>query len=287
MSKTTKPLGLGKGLSAIFDTETSHTARTTITHSFEIALNKINPNQEQPRTIFDEESIEELAQSIKRLGVIQPITVREIEDGRYQIISGERRYRASKKAGLSKIPAYVRKVNDSDLLEMALVENIQREELGALEIAFTLKRLVEELGLTQENLSQSIGKRRSTVANYLRLLTLSPLVQQALRDNLITMGHAKVIAGYQSEQEQEELLALIIAKQLSVRGAEEIVAAKRNKKSVAPLAQKRDFSNFASPLEEIFGKRNIKIEGKKKGGKISINFASDLELSQIVERLKS
>lgn len=287
MSKTTKPLGLGKGLSAIFDTETTNTVRTTITHSFEISLNKINPNEEQPRTIFDEESIEELASSIKRLGVIQPITVREIDGGRYQIISGERRYRASKKAGLSKIPAYVRKVNDSDLLEMALVENIQREELGALEIAFTLKRLVEELGLTQENLSLSIGKRRSTVANYLRLLTLSPLVQQALKDNQITMGHAKVIAGYQIDKDQEELLEVIIAKKLSVRAAEEIVTARKSKKVATPLAQKRDFSNFSSPLEEIFGKKNIKIEGRKKGGKISINFASDLELSQIVERLKN
>ncbi len=286
MSKTTKPLGLGKGLSAIFDTENLNT-RAAITHSYEIDINKVAPNEGQPRTKFDDEAIEELAESIKRLGVIQPITVRQTEDGKFQIISGERRYRASLKAGLKNIPAYVRIVNDAELLEMALVENIQREELGALEIAFTLQRLIEELGLTQEALSQSVGKRRSTVANYLRLLSLSPAVQQALQNEAISMGHAKVIAGFENEEQQEELLGKIVAKKLSVHAAEEMVTAEKLAKRVKKVVQKSDYSSFAEPLEQVFGKRNVKIESKAKGGKISINFASDIELSQIVERLKN
>lgn len=286
MSKTTKPLGLGKGLSAIFETETQN-SRASITHSYEIDIDRIKPNKGQPRTKFDDAAIQELAVSIGRLGVIQPLTVRETERGQYQIISGERRYRASLKAGLKQVPAYVRSVNDAELLEMALVENIQREELGALEIAFTLKRLIEELGLTQEALSLSVGKRRSTVANYLRLLSLSPAIQQSLQSQTITMGHAKVIAGFETPEEQEEMLTKIVSKKLSVRATEELVIVSNLTKKTKKVVRKVDYSTFAAPLEQVFGKRNVKIESKAKGGKISINFASDIELSQIVERLKS
>ncbi len=278
-----KPLGLGKGLSAIFETETQNIEIATV-HSWEIELSKIKPNESQPRTLFDDEAIAELAGSIKRLGVIQPITVREV-GSHYEIISGERRYRASKEAGLTTIPAYVRKVDDAKLLEMALVENIQREELGALEIALTLQRLTEELGVTQEALALSIGKRRSTVANYLRLLSLCPAVQEALRSEKISMGHAKVIASLESEEEQEKFLLKIILGKLSVRAAEDLLTKvatpKKTKKVVGT-----DYSNFYDELAQVFGEKNVKIEGAARGnGKISIKFASAIELSQIVKRL--
>ncbi len=287
MSKTT---GLGKGLSAIFETET-HNISNAITTSYEIDIDKVIPNKGQPRTIFDDEAIEELAQSIERLGVIQPITVRELKDGRYEIISGERRYRASKRAGLRTIPAYIRVADDAQLLEMALVENVQREELGALEIAMTLERLTEELGITQEKLGQSIGKRRSTVSNYLRLLTLSPVVQDALRNEVISMGHAKVLVSLNGEQkEQEELLNAIVSKGMSVRATEEFLAkSKESKKgSVKRPKVEADYTKYSTPLEQLFGKQSVKIEGNSKGsGKIVISFSSEVELSQIVAQLSN
>ncbi len=282
MSKT---LGLGKGLSAIFETETQN-INGAITHSSELELAKIRANASQPRTNFDSEALEELAASIKRLGVIQPITVRELDGDNFEIISGERRYRAAILAGISKIPAYIRTANDSEILEMALVENVQREELDPIEIALTIRRLIDELGVTQQELAHSIGKRRSTVANYLRLLTLSPAVQRALAQRLISMGHAKVIASLEGDEAQEELLAKVIKGELSVRATETLLKGQGARVAVA----KRDageFAHFSQPLEEIFGKRNIKIESKKKGGRLSISFASALELSQIVERLKN
>lgn len=280
-----KSTGLGKGLSAIFETETAN-SRTTITSSNDIDIELVAPNAGQPRTQFDQTALEELASSIKRLGVIQPITVRAIDGGKYQIISGERRYRASIKAGLKTIPAYIRTVGDTELLEMALVENVQREDLGALEIAFALRRLTEELGLTQEALSMSVGRRRSTVANYLRLLTLSPAVQQALGEEKITLGHAKVIAGYSNAEDQDALLAKIIKGKLSVRAIEDLVSTEKTAKKSKKKPVQTDFSRFSSPLEDVFGKNNVKIEARKQGGRITINFASDIELSQIVERLK-
>lgn len=280
-----KPKGLGKGLSAIFETE-SQNSLSVYTHSNQIDISLIVANQKQPRTKFDQAAIEELAQSIERLGVIQPITVREIDGGRYEIISGERRFRASQMAGLTTIAAYVRTADDRELLEMALVENIQREELGALEIAIALNRLTQELGLTQQELSKSVGQRRSTVANFLRLLTLSPSVQQALRDQQITMGHAKVIAGFDDFGQQEALLKRIIGGNLSVRGAEDMAAKHQNVKKAIKNEAKSDFSRFCLPLEQVFGKNNVKIEAKTKGGRITITFASQIELSQIVERLK-
>lgn len=283
MATIKKPLGLGKGLSAIFETETQNIQTATV-YSYELELKKIKANAEQPRREFDSEALEELSQSIKRLGVIQPITVREVEGGGYEIISGERRYRASKLAGLTTIPAYVRTVDDTKLLEMALVENVQREELGALEIALTLRRLTEELGVTQEALAESIGKRRSTVANYLRLLTLCPAVQEALRSEVISMGHAKVIASIEGDEAQETLLQKIISGSLSVRATEELLTKDKKAKKTT---QKGDYSALTEELAQVFGKKSVKIEGTTKGtGKISIKFASQLELSQIINRLK-
>ncbi len=295
MSKAKKPLGLGKGLSAIFETEDNNVT-TAITTSFEIPIKEIKPNKEQPRTVFDQQAIDELSSSIKRLGVIQPITVRAEEDGSYKIISGERRYRASVKAGLEKIPAYVRTADDAELLEMALVENIQREELGAIEIALTLERLIKELNVTQDALSKSVGKRRSTIANYLRLLTLSPAVQDALQNNVISMGHAKVIASVEGVEAQEGLLLEITRGGLSVRAAEQLLSsvkpAKTNAKpkSTSPATEELDSKllNTIEPLEQIFGKKNVRVQGRSNGGgQISISFASSLELKQIVEKLKN
>ncbi len=282
MSKT---LGLGKGLSAIFETETQN-INSAITTSSEIEIQKIVANRNQPRKEFDSEALQELSNSIKRLGIIQPITVRKIGGEKYEIISGERRYRAAKMAGISAIPAYIRTADDSEVLEMALVENIQREELDPIEIALTTRRLIDELGLTQEQLAESIGKRRSTVANYLRLLTLSPAVQSALKSSKISMGHAKVIASVEGDEAQELLLTKVVEGELSVRATEALLKDQplpKPKQAKGPS----EFAHYAEPLEQIFGKRNIKIESKKKGGRLSISFASALELSQIVERLKN
>ncbi|MFI3298908.1 MAG: ParB/RepB/Spo0J family partition protein [Rikenellaceae bacterium] len=286
MSKSIKPLGLGKGLSAIFETELQNTPAAVATTSFEVELSKIHPNEGQPRTNFDKEALEELASSIKRLGVIQPITVRETSEDSYEIVSGERRYRASKMAGLSTIPAYVRRVEDSELLEMALVENVQREELGVMEIALTIKRLIEELGITQQALGESIGKRRSTVANYLRLLSLSPMVQSALRDEVITMGHAKVLASLAEEDSQESMLAVIIAKGLSVRATEELLTQKSKPKANKTTSE-FVYVEHRKRLEEIYGAKRIKLqESGKGGGKVVISFKSEAELEEILNSMK-
>ncbi len=285
MSKTVKPLGLGKGLSAIFESQSKNDDPRIATSVYEVEISKISPNKSQPRTIFDAEAISELADSIRRLGVIQPITVRAIGGGDFEIISGERRYRASKEAGLDTIPAYVRSVDDAELLEMALVENVQREELGAMEIALTIKRLIEELGITQKALGESIGKRRSTVSNYLRLLSLSPKVQSALRDEQITMGHAKVVASVEEETAQEKFLDTIIEKKLSVRAAEELLA-NRAKTKVGRVAPANRYTEQKQQLEQSLGKRRVKVQEKGDGGgKVVISFKSQEELEALVGKL--
>ncbi|MDR2886241.1 MAG: ParB/RepB/Spo0J family partition protein, partial [Rikenellaceae bacterium] len=192
--------GLGRGLGVIFDTEKVASAAASASlsmHAVELSL--IKPNPKQPRTSFDEDALEELADSIKTLGVIQPVTLKDEGDGTYTIISGERRCRASQLAGMTTVPAYIREVTDQNLHEMALVENIQREDLNALEVAMSLQRLMDECGLTQDALSERVGKKRSTVANYMRLLKLPMEVQAALGAELISMGHAKAIASLPTE----------------------------------------------------------------------------------------
>lgn len=280
-----KPKGLGKGLSAIFETEQHNVAGVEIaTGSLEIDIKLIDPNPDQPRTTFDAEALGELAESISRLGVIQPITVRRVDD-RYQIISGERRYRASQMAGLISIPSYVRMVGDAELLEMALVENVQREELGAMEIALTLKRLTDELGLTQQALSKSVGQRRSTVANYLRLLTLSPSVQKALYEDIITMGHAKALAAVEDEARQQMLLEKIVKSALSVRATEELIAQDKLPRMTRKV-EKRDFSQFADRLGNIFGAKCVKIDASAKGsGSVTLKFKNEAELRSIIEKI--
>ncbi|WP_418561304.1 ParB/RepB/Spo0J family partition protein, partial [Rikenella microfusus] len=225
-----KTTGLGKGLGAIFEIEELNIPKQTAASRrdntvADIELARIVPNPGQPRTLFDEEALEELAQSISRLGVIQPITVKRIEnpekDGaEYMIISGERRFRASQIAGLDTIPAYVREANDQTLLEMALVENIQREDLGAIEVALSLQRLIDECSLTQEILAERVGKKRSTIANYIRLLKLPAQIQSALNNDMISMGHARALLGLPGERQQLAMLAKIVKGHLSVRQTE-------------------------------------------------------------------
>lgn len=218
-----KQKGLGRGLDAIFGSEHLDARLKPMTEMAEISVSAIFPNPTQPRTEFDEEALEELADSIRTLGVIQPITVKRTDDGRYLIISGERRWRAARKAGLESLPAYIREVDDENLHAMALVENIQREDLNAIEIALGMQRLIDECNLTQEALSERSAKR-STVSNYMRLLKLPNEVQLALKEGLISMGHAKAIAGA-PEELQLRLLKKCIRKGLSVRQIEELVRA--------------------------------------------------------------
>ena len=222
--------GLGRGLGALISDVNSiqqsavkpaaQQARPLVSTS-EIEISRIEPNPYQPRTEFNQEALEELAASIKLLGLIQPITVRPIENGRYQIISGERRYRASQIAGLEKIPAYVRKTDDQGMLEMAIVENIQREDLDSIEVALSFQRLIEECNLTQEAMAERVGKKRATVTNYLRLLKLPAEIQFAIRAKKISMGHAKALLSLESDKEQLKFANQIIEQDLSVRQIEQ------------------------------------------------------------------
>lgn len=305
-----KTTGLGKGLGAIFEIEelnipkqTSASRRDNTVADIELA--RIVPNPGQPRTLFDEEALEELAQSISRLGVIQPITVKRIEnpekDGaEYMIISGERRFRASQIAGLDTIPAYVREANDQTLLEMALVENIQREDLGAIEVALSLQRLIDECSLTQEILAERVGKKRSTIANYIRLLKLPAQIQSALNNDMISMGHARALLGLPSERQQLAMLAKIVKGHLSVRQTELAVqqALAPSKGAAGTVKDNTEYpvcySQLVERLEPLVGSR-ISIKRKavtgKNGktafqGKIVIDFESDEQVKEILGRLE-
>jgi len=215
-----KKMALGKGLGALIKQSETEISERQAYSTDKIEIEKIEANPYQPRTNFDRESLEELAASIKLLGIIQPITVREIDDGKYQIISGERRYRASQMAGLGEIPAYIRHADDNNMLEMALVENIQREDLDAIEIAISYQRLIDECNLTQENLSERVGKKRSTIANYLRLLKLPAEIQLGLKQKQISMGHARALVNIEENDHQLQLFHQIIENELSVRQVE-------------------------------------------------------------------
>lgn len=284
-----KTTGLGKGLNAIFEIEDhNNPAAHAAVGITEIELSKIKANPNQPRTLFDQESLEELSESIKRLGVIQPITLKESGQGEYMIISGERRYRASLMAGKSSIAAYVRDAEREQVMEMALVENIQREDLNAMDIAIAMERLIQECNLTQESLSERVGKKRSTVANYMRLLKLAPEVQLAIRGELISMGHARALAGVEGVEKQLSLLDRIIRSGLSVRQAEEIVALAAKPKTTKDKTDKpypHYYSTLVEGLEKIVGP-NISIKRNEKGkGQIVIRFSSEKEIQRIIENL--
>ena len=278
--------GLGKGLSALFG-ENIEVKAKPMAEMVEIALSDIIPNPTQPRTEFDEEALEELADSIRQLGLIQPITVKR-EGEKYIIISGERRWRASEKAGLKRIPAYIREVDDTTLHAMALVENIQREDLNAIEISLGMQRLVEECGLTQEALAERLGKKRSTVANYLRLLNLPEEIQFAIKGGIISMGHAKALVAVDSKSKQLSLLKRCIKNNLSVRQLEELVRlsseAKPKAAAVVDDEYPESYGRLVELLEKFFS-QDISIKRTKNGGgKIVIDFASDGDIDKFIKK---
>lgn len=292
-----KKRAMGRGLGAILSAESKSSinsatdtgAEKLVGNMVEVALEDIYPNATQPRTYFDENALQELAQSIKNLGVIQPITLRKDGD-KFEIISGERRYRASKIAGLTSIPAYIRLVNDQELLEMALVENIQREDLDAIEVALTYQRLLDEIGLTQENLSQRVGKERSTITNSIRLLRLNPDVQNAIRSGGISAGHGRAIISLDNENLQQVLFKKIITEGLNVRQAEKVASQLKNpeKKSEKPADKSvKELPNHLRKVQKSLADVldvgvEIKSSGKGKKGKIILDFNNEEELSKIL-----
>lgn len=291
MTKNDKPLGRGLGaLLGGTEIPTSSGNRLASGNNSFIRLDSIEANPYQPRTKFDEDELNALAASIKTYGLIQPVTVRPVENGKYQLISGERRYRAAKLAGLTEIPAFVRTVDDVQSIQMALVENIQRSDLNAIEIAVCYQQLIEECNLSQEELSDKVGKDRSTVANYLRLLKLSTDVQVAVRDNLISMGHARALVVVEDEQLQARIVRQIIQESLSVRQTESLVkkylSEDKSKKTRVKITLSDEVRNFQTDFsKKLKTKVNIKKDMTGKGT-ITIPFASDDELKRIIESLQ-
>ena len=299
MAKATKKQALGRGLSALLQDPTNDiksiqdkNADKVIGNIIELNINAIEVNPFQPRTKFNEESLRELASSIKELGVIQPITVRKIAFNKYQLVSGERRFRSSKLIGLETIPSYIRIANDQESLEMALVENIQRQDLDAIEIALSYQRLIDEINLTQEQMSVRVGKKRSTISNYLRLLKLDPIIQTGIRDGFISMGHGRAIINIENQIIQLEIYEKILTQKLSVRQTEQLVKNYKEHKVVLtpekeeiPKYIKKGIKDFS----EYFGhKINVKISNNG-SGKITIPFHSEEDFNRIkklVQRAK-
>ncbi len=285
-----KKRAMGRGLSAILSESTKQVnsaeekgAEELVGHIIELSVEDIIANPNQPRTNFDQKALEELSSSIKQLGLIQPITVRKNGD-KYDLISGERRYRASIIAGLKKLPAFVRLANDQEMLEMALVENIQRKDLDPIEIALSFEKLIEEIHITQENLSNRVGKDRSTITNYLRLLKLSPIIQTGIRDTIISMGHGRALISLEEPEQQLFVYEKIVREQLSVRQTENFIRTFKNpkvkkgkKEKELPNHLKKGLKNF----EDYFN-TDVEIKTDNKGkGKIIINFDSLEEFERI------
>jgi ParB family chromosome partitioning protein len=299
MAKAVKKQALGRGLSALLKDSVDDinsiqdkNAEKVVGSIVEIDINSVEVNPYQPRTYFNEETLRELASSIKELGVIQPITVRKLGSHKFQLVSGERRFRASKLVGLTTIPAYIRLANDQEMLEMALVENIQRQDLDPIEVALSYQRLIEEIKLTQEQLSLRVGKNRSTVTNYLRLLKLDPIVQTGMRDGFLSMGHGRALISIENQDEQLDIYEKIIRNRLSVRQTEELVKLRREGTTVKsgesrsteelPSYIKRglkDMSDFIGNVVEV------KISGENKG-KINIPFHSEEDFKRIKKLLQ-
>lgn len=280
---------LGRGLSALLKDEpevqsaNDKGAERLVGNIVEIDLKKIKANPYQPRTNFDKTALEDLVKSISILGVIQPITVRKTADG-YELISGERRFRASQVIGLETIPAYIRLANDQEMLEMALVENIQRQDLDAIEIALSYQRLIEEINLTQEQLSHRVGKDRASIANYLRLLRLDPIIQTGIRDGMISMGHGRAIIAIENPEIQLGIYEKVISENLSVRETEKLIQSFKNpSKKIAKQELPNEFKKAAKMIAEQTHSK-VEIKRTKNGkGKIIIDFDSDRDF----ERLKS
>ena len=283
-----KSNALGRGLDALISTETVRTQGSSTIN--EVAIDRIEANPNQPRREFDEEALQELAHSIRQIGIIQPITLRQTDDNRFQIIAGERRWRASQLAGLKAIPAYIRTIVDENVMEMALVENIQREDLNSIEIALAYEHLLEKSGMTQEKISERVGKSRAAIANYLRLLKLPAQVQMALQKKEIDMGHARALLALDSPSLQIKLFKEIQKNGFSVRKVEELVQQLKNgidieagKKKIAAKSQLPEEFNLLK--EHLSGFFNTKVQmtcSSKGKGKISIPFANEAELERIM-----
>jgi ParB family chromosome partitioning protein len=290
MAKATKKQVLGRGLSALLkDTSTDDlNSKLIVGNIIEIELEDIEVNPYQPRTYFDEDSLRELASSIKELGVIQPITVRKIGDN-FQLVSGERRFRASKLIGNKSIPAYIRTANDQEMLEMALVENIQRKNLDPIEVALSYQRLIDEIQLTQEELSVRVGKKRSTVTNYLRLLKLDPILQTGIRDGFISMGHGRALINVKSVSDQLNIYEKILLNKLSVRQTEELVKSLKidtPQKNEIKKHLPKYIKNSLSEINTYLGHKVNVTVNKKGKGKISIPFHSKEDFERIKNLLK-
>ncbi|MCJ8167083.1 ParB/RepB/Spo0J family partition protein [Pontibacter sp. E15-1] len=289
--------GLGRGLGSLLEGNkyTGKTESSTLNEVntiADIAIDQIQTNPYQPRTHFDQGALEELAESIKVQGIIQPITVRQLDQNTYQLISGERRYQASKIAGLKEIPAYIRKADDQQMLEMALIENIQRENLNAIEIALSYQRLLSECSLKQEELGERVGKKRTTVTNYLRLLKLPPDIQIGLRDNLISMGHARALININTVEQQLDVYKEVVAKELSVRKVEELVRNLQNANKKPDAQQKLSFNKYDEELKGVetklssqFGTKILVKANNEGKGEIKIPFLTVEELNRILEIL--
>ena len=295
MAKATKKQALGRGLSALLketsadiNSASDKNAEKLVGSIVEIELKDIEVNPFQPRTYFDETALNELANSIKELGVIQPITVRKLEGNKFQLVSGERRFRASKLVGNITVPAYIRLANDQEMLEMALVENIQRKNLDPIEVALSYQRLIDEIQLTQEQLSVRVGKKRSTVTNFLRLLKLDPIIQTGMRDGFISMGHGRALISIDTSENQLNIYTKVVKDKLSVRQTEELVKnLKEGNISVKKKAQVPSFvKDSISDLNTFFGhKVAISVNAKGKG-KMSIPFSSEEDFNRIKNLLK-
>ena len=285
MNKSKKKSALGRGLSVLLNNSDSYSVETNPNEEkikvgvVAIPIKQITTNPYQPRSNFSDEKIGELAESIKNLGIVQPITVRKVEDGEFQLIAGERRLRASKKIGLKTIPSFIKNSNDEEMLEIALVENIQRKDLDPIEIALSVKRLIDELSLTQEQLSKKLGKKRSTISNYIRLLKLDPIIQTGIRDGFLSMGHGRSIINIEDKNIQLKIYKDIIRRELSVRKTEILVRnIKENKKTKKSLSKTDNFLLEEKYFSKILGSKiQILTLGNNKGIlKIPFNSKSEL-----------
>ena len=291
MARATKKQVLGRGLTSILkDSKNKSTSISNVTNkvSSEVEISKISLNPFQPRSSFDKEKLDELVISIKNIGLIQPITIKKNSKNNFQLISGERRLRAFKELKITKIPCYIRKANDQQSLEMALVENIHRQDLDSIEIAISYKRLIEEINLTQEELSKKIGKKRSTITNYLRLLKLNPIIQSGIKDGFITMGHGRAMINIDDEKTQLTIYEKIISKNLSVRNTEKLIQSLKNPNKNQKKEILKNDLDFIKEKAKIEKKLEAKVDflfNKDKSGRIKINFKSKDDFIKILNKI--
>lgn len=294
MAKSNRKPALGRGLSAllndsenIIESVKNKNADQIIGNIIDLPIKNISTNPFQPRTHFNDEALKELSTSISELGIIQPVTVRKTKKGEFELVSGERRYRASQMAGLESIPAYVRLANDQESLEMALVENIQREDLDPIEIGLSYRRLIEEINLTQDQLSDRVGKKRSTITNYMRLLKLDPIIQTGIRDGFVTMGHGRALVNVEDVKTQLDLYKQIVKKGLSVRATETLVRNAKNSSATTTTNYQPPFiSQAASELETLFETSVTATANSQGKGVIKISFESQEQLQLILNKVK-